>query len=288
MGIYSDILITADFDRTITDSAGNVPQINLDAISYFMENGGSFTVNTGRNYPMTVNNILNMVPMNAPILFADGCGAYDPQKNVLLEHTPLPINIHEISAELKEKYPYIIQEVQCVQKHYCPAYEDGWEKFNRDNRCSAWEYKPIVDIDEPVLRLILRARFSPDNDFYGYDAKCLYASTPEEDAVFQQIITDLRERYGDKVIVTNGKWVTTIQPKYCSKLTIARKLQHQLGKKILVCIGDAANDLPMLEGADYAFCPADGAVADRFPNVCACDEGSMADLIYNILPEILK
>ena len=60
------------------------------------------------------------------------------------------------------------------------------------------------------------------------------------------------------------------------------------GKKILVCVGDADNDLTMLEGADYAFCPSDGIVADRFPNVCPCDDGAVADVIYEKIPEILK
>ena len=68
----------------------------------------------------------------------------------------------------------------------------------------------------------------------------------------------------------------------------ARDLQKKLGRKILVCVGDADNDLPMLEGADYAFCPSDGTVADRFPNVCPCNDGAVADVIYEKIPEILK
>ena len=40
-------------------------------------------------------------------------------------------------------------------------------------------------------------------------------------------------------------------------------------------------------GADYAFCPADGVVADRFPNVCPCGEGAVAQVIYEKIPEIL-
>ena len=37
LSIFSDVLITADFDRTITDSNGNIPAENLKAITYFME-----------------------------------------------------------------------------------------------------------------------------------------------------------------------------------------------------------------------------------------------------------
>ena len=65
------------------------------------------------------------------------------------------------------------------------------------------------------------------------------------------------------------------------------ELQRQLGRKILICVGDADNDLPMMEGADYAYCPADGVIADRFETVCPCGEGAVADVIYEKIPKIL-
>ena len=43
----------------------------------------------------------------------------------------------------------------------------------------------------------------------------------------------------------------------------------------------------MLEGADYSFCPADAVVADKFPNVCNCGDGAVADVILKKIPEIL-
>ena len=60
-----------------------------------------------------------------------------------------------------------------------------------------------------------------------------------------------------------------------------------MGKKILVCVGDAENDISMLDGADYAYCPADGVVADRYETVCNCADGAVADVIYKKIPEIL-
>ena len=47
--MFSDILLTVDFDRTLTGPDSKIPQQNLDAIAFFMENGGKFTVNTGRS-----------------------------------------------------------------------------------------------------------------------------------------------------------------------------------------------------------------------------------------------
>lgn len=43
MGKFSNFLLVSDFDRTLTDRRGQIPQANLDAICYFMEQGGAFT-----------------------------------------------------------------------------------------------------------------------------------------------------------------------------------------------------------------------------------------------------
>ena len=66
MGIYSDVLLTADYDRTLTAPDSTIPQRNVEAIRYFMENGGAFTVNTGRSVPMA-RPFLDKVPVNAPL-----------------------------------------------------------------------------------------------------------------------------------------------------------------------------------------------------------------------------
>ena len=52
MALFSDVLLTVDFDRTLTAPDNTIPQRNLDAIRFFMEEGGAFTVNTGRSLPM--------------------------------------------------------------------------------------------------------------------------------------------------------------------------------------------------------------------------------------------
>ena len=81
--------------------------------------------------------------------------------------------------------------------------------------------------------------------------------------------------------------ILDIHAKGVSKANAARSLQKQLGKKILVCVGDADNDILMLDNADFAFCPADGIVADRYETVCDCAKGAVADVIYKKIPQIL-
>ena len=50
---FSDILLTVDYDRTLTAPDSTIPERNLEAIRFFIDNGGIFTVNTGRSVPMT-------------------------------------------------------------------------------------------------------------------------------------------------------------------------------------------------------------------------------------------
>ena len=47
--MFSDVLLTVDFDRTMTGPDSKIPQRNLESVDFFMKNGGTFTINTGRS-----------------------------------------------------------------------------------------------------------------------------------------------------------------------------------------------------------------------------------------------
>ena len=79
MANFSDFLITTDYDRTLTAPDSTIPQRNMDAIRYFMENGGAFTVNTGRTIPSS-QVLMRNVPVNAPFLLYNGSAAFDYEK----------------------------------------------------------------------------------------------------------------------------------------------------------------------------------------------------------------
>ena len=48
MALFSDILLAVDFDRTLTATDSSIPQRNIEAIEYFMAEGGKFASATGR------------------------------------------------------------------------------------------------------------------------------------------------------------------------------------------------------------------------------------------------
>ena len=63
MCLFDKVLLTVDFDRTLTAPDSTTPQRNLEAIEYFISHGGAFTVNTGRSLPQSTD-VLQKVPMH--------------------------------------------------------------------------------------------------------------------------------------------------------------------------------------------------------------------------------
>ena len=276
--MFSDVLLTVDYDRTMTGPDSKIPQRNLDAVDFFMKNGGTFTINTGRSVS-SFKKHLGKVPVNAPILMYNGSARWD--KGKLTNLKLLDFDLWDTVKILRSTFPNMNLEIQGVDLHYLidpePAYVAFYDALK-------WGYQISQPGDDlgPFMKFALAG--SPRKK----SVATLYDTDAAEDALFDAAQEKILELWGEKVEVYRAApRIIDVHAKGVSKIAAARQLQQELGKKILVCAGDAENDIPMLEGADYAFCPADGMVADRFPNVCNCADGAIAEVIYKKIPEIL-
>ena len=281
MGIFSDILLTVDFDRTMTAPDSTIPARNLEAIRYFTENGGAFTLNTGRSVPMA-SSFLDSLPVNVPFLLYNGSAAYDRERGELLNCRVIDLEPERVIRDLQDRFPELILELQGLRAHHMFRKDPGWEAYCENNGCP-WEYADAANIPQPFLKLALYGEFRSNSVASTYEA------TPEDLALFDRATAYIEKTYGDKVDCFRPcARILDIHAKGCSKRSAAKQLQNSLGRKLLVCVGDAENDIPMLDGADYAFCPADGVIAGRYETVCPCGEGAVADVIYRKLPELLE
>lgn len=278
--MFSDIFLTVDFDRTLTGPDSTIPENNLEAIRWFMANGGAFTVNTGRSVPMCREKIIGKVPVNAPLLLYNGSAAYDQQKGEFTRCYPLDADPEALVADLCGRFPDLIVEVQGLEGHHVFKHNARWESFSITNKCA---YSVVDKVPLPLIKLAIYTNIGETG------VPSMYEEVPEELARLQQVIDYVEEAYGDKLTVFRAcPRLVDIHAKGCSKLQIARDVQKRLGRKILICVGDGENDLTMLRGADHAFCPADGVVAKEFENVCKCADGAVAEVIYKKIPEILR
>ena len=276
--MFSDVLMTVDFDRTMTSPDSKIPQRNLDAVAFFMENGGSFTINTGRSVS-SFHKHLGKVPVNAPILMYNGSARWE--NGVLTNIKLLDLDLWETVKTVREKFPNMNLEIQGVDYHYLIDPEPAYVAFY-DALKGGYKISQTGDDLGPFLKFALAG--SPRKK----SVATLFESNEDELAAFDAAQTKIAQLWGDKVeIYRAAPRIIDVHAKGVSKIAAARQLQQELGKKILVCVGDAENDIPMLEGADYAYCPADGVVADRYETVCNCADGAIADVIYKKIPEIL-
>ena len=281
MGIFSDVLLTVDFDRTLTGPDSTIPQRNLEAIRYFIENGGAFTVNTGRSLPMT-KVFRDIVPVNVPLLLYNGSAAYDLEKGEILDAALIPLDQAQTVRRAMAMFPDMTVEIQGLDAHYIFHENPAWDAFSEGNNC-AWAHAAPEDDLGPFLKFALYGQINSAR------VSALYEYTPEEFQRFDQVEEELRQEFGHSCAVFRAApKIIDVHAKGVSKANAARSLQKKLGRSILVCVGDGENDVSMLNDADYAFAPCDAIVASRYPNVCKCGDGAVADVIYEKIPEILK
>ena len=276
--MFSDVLLTVDFDRSLTAPDSTIPQRNMDAIRYFMDHGGTFTINSGRSLPMAAHNIIGKVPVNAPLLLYNGSADYDTESCRFTRLATLPLSRDVLLRQLQERFPLLNFEEQGLSAHYLARQDAGWEAYCENNHC-VWAYELPAT---PFVKAAFYGQFREPTVASMYDA------TQEELELFDRAIGWLEETYGDQIQLFRAcPRIVDIHAKGVSKGIAALELKAKLGKKVLVCVGDADNDRAMMDAADFAFCPADGLIADSYPTVCKCGDGAIADVIYEKIPEIL-
>ena len=101
MRCYFPMCFDVDFDRTLTAQNSTILSGNLEAIAYFMENGGAFTVNTGRSIP-TFRQYLYTLPHSAPFLLYNWRGHLAGRKLDNIREIPVPLE--QVVSEVSGKY----------------------------------------------------------------------------------------------------------------------------------------------------------------------------------------
>ena len=276
--MYSDILLTVDFDRTLTGPDSTIPARNLEAIRYFMDHGGHFTVNTGRS-TATFYEYLDTLPVNVPFLLYNGSASWWGGR--LHNYKAIDLDVWQTMETVHRLFPHMNLEIQGTACHYLIDPQPEMVALCENQR---WRYQIATwgqDVG-PFLKFSLWG--TPETPVVS----SVFSMTEEQARQFDRAEAVLKELFSQKVEVFRAApRIIDVHAKGVSKIAAARQLQKELGAKVLVCVGDAHNDIPMLDGADYAFCPADAVVADRYDTVCPCAQGAVADVIYKKIPQIL-
>ena len=276
MGRFSDILLAVDFDRTLTDRQSRIPQNNIDAIRRFTEQGGLFTVATGRSVPM-FRAQQGQIPGNAPLILYNGAATYD-YRTETMEHAILLPHSGEVLRWLIRELPELWLEIQGVDYHYLLGENPMRDAFYRRNNAASIHFQP----DSPPPGILKYALFG---EFYDDTIGSFFRQSEEEKAYFDAACEKIRSAWPELSVERAAPRIIDLQNRSVNKGAAARALANRLGRRTLACVGDSFNDLTLLREGDHAFVPrgADlGALAGEFTAVCSCDEGAVAGAIMKL------
>lgn len=254
---FDGCLLASDYDGTLYDENGVITEQVRAAIAYFIENGGRFTVCTGR----TVRGFHAYDPgyINAPVLLANGAMCYDYGTGETGFYVPLGSEVKAPLRELAGRFGGASVEFFPPEQNYLLRYS---EVSHRHITSQQMDYVLIDDPDEclfPPAKVMVWS----ENDSAGIQ-RWLRAEHPEVN-----------------FIPTSGRYVEILAPGV-NKGSGLLRLAETVGAADVYAVGDGYNDVDMLTAAKLGFVPENGcaeakAVADIIvrPNT----DGAVAHVI---------
>lgn len=250
---YDGVLLCTDFDGTLA-CGGKISRENEDAIRYFKENGGRFTVISGRE-PKFIADLHRHIIPNAPICGMNGAWITDEAgKNVLFE-APMNNEAVRYSIDMLSQLPGV-QELHIQQRSAV--------------------YKTRVENAIPL---------SSVPAFYEDIFKILYIISDDE----SDTATDILQKNAGSRYAVSRSWKNGLefQQGGSDKGSAVRFLKDHFGGRITytVGVGDYENDIPLLLASDLKIAERDAipkikAIADRVTSSCRDD--SIAHVIYSL------
>lgn len=252
MGRFDGILICSDWDGTLFTN-GTVPEESSNAIRYFQENGGLFTVCSGRA-PEFLNNYSHLVRPNTYALCYNGALICDLDSGEVIRS----------SFATEEIFDVMNVVLSCGA-----TFKTVNVSIDRDGKRDLLHYSA-----EEFLRDIEKIK-----KFNIY--KMTVNAECEENALkIASVVNELG--FSDYVAVRSFYSYPEILRKSNMKGAAATFLKEFVGARLLVGVGDYENDFDLIEKADigYAVGNAIDALKERADRVTArVDECAIARII---------
>ncbi len=276
MGIFDGCLITSDVDDTLV-SNGTISEKNIKKIEYFMNEGGMFSVATGRS-ANAISTVTDNLKHFSPSVVANGCIVYDYNNNEILYQEIIPQTDHKLLKAIIDAKLNVGCEIH-----------SGIKSFT------------LLRNSEADFHQEYEGYEAPDCSFEEADRlmwnKVIFLT--EEITEFEKIKELAKELKISSSLISTGMFsgdkrhdFLEIVPKGVSKATAINKLCEILkienGKSF--AIGDYYNDVPMLKNADIAavtFGAPDDVKLFADYITAPCEDGAVADFI-DYLTKIYK
>lgn len=248
MGIFDGILLMTDLDGTLFDR-GTVSRENCEAIAYFQDEGGLFSVASGRAPDWLSKWSTRFVPNTWSATF-NGAILCDATGQEILYDCPAPPDVVDRGMEVLAACP------NAEQIYFCCVNEDYYI-------VKQGEAIDLARIPKSIYKCLLRVP-SADSDAY---------------------VQRVRQMLGDRFHVVRS-WINGIefQARQTGKGAALGRIKAALGDQVTltVGVGNYENDIDLLEAADIGY-----AVGDAIPSVKAVADRITVDCAEHAIAEII-
>ncbi len=219
MGKFSGLLICSDFDGTVAYK-GRVTSRNAEAIRYFQENGGLFTLATGRS-PSICTEDRGDFFCNTHLVLMNGSMLYDAENQRVLYECVMSPSYHELLERVVQEFDGVGDIV------FFPR--------------AKMDAIPISSADRQGLREMAR------QEMYKL---VFHVKTEQSEAIKARM-----EELAGRDFFVSRSWINGVelQSSACDKGKTARRLADLVGADQLIGVGDYENDLPLIREADVSY-----------------------------------
>ena len=258
--LFDGVLIASDFDGTLANSCGQISPGVRNAVRWFMENGGCFTVCTGRTYQGFHSYSAEYI--NAPVLLANGGMAYDYASGKIVYFDGAGDETIPALRDISAMFPSVCIELYPFGKSWAIHLNERSEKHFTNQGIVFEHASDPADAPRPWAKVMLGG------------------SRQDVRAVQEYLAHTHPETH---FLPTDGEFLEILRPGVDKGAALV-KLAGYLGvaPENMYAVGDGYNDVEMLRAAAEAFVPVNG---DEYAKACADhivgsnDEDAVAEVI---------
>ena len=264
---FDGYLLVTDMDNTLLNSDHVVSEGNKKAVKYFTDNGGRFTIATGRSAAAARDKIEGL-NINAPAILLNGAVLYDFDTDMILSEKHISDGRKGAAKIMHEKYPFLGFEIYTGDDVYV------YSKCHLTDRLGKRKGIRIFDMTEEAWTLPW--------------TKLLMISDKKTLDEYEQVY----RKYDSGYSVRSGEEFFDIVPDGASKGGALNTLYEMLkiDKTNVIAAGDNFNDLDLLSAAGVSYAVENAqdeikAAADFAAP--SCDEDAIAWIIGEIEKTIM-
>ena len=260
---FSGYTLISDLDGTLLDDEKNISKKNLEAIEYFKEKGGKFTVATGRA-SNRVGMYKEILKPDIPGIFSNGSSIAGFDDGKIYWQGYIDNSVIEIVKDLDISFPEFGLEIFANNSNYFIHINKyiEWQMKTEgfyDNRCC------IEEVKMPWQKILIAT-----------------------DKNIIDILNDRYSEYKDRVEFTRSdEYYYEIIGKDLNKGTALYKLKEfaDIDLDKMICIGDNLNDVQLIKNASLGVAVANACDAVKNnADIIVTDNNNSA--IYDLIDKL--